>query len=48
MGPMKSHLDSFNVISDESMITIIGMSQNLPILLTLEALFREINYLLLT
>ena len=44
MGPVKSHLDSCNNTPNESMITIIGKSQNLPKLLTLEALYiREIN-----
>ena len=41
---MKSHLDSCNITPDESIITIIGKSHNLPKLLTLEALFiTEIN-----
>ena len=44
MGPVKSHLDSCNITPDESIITVIGKSQNLPKLLIMEALFiREIN-----
>ena len=43
-GPVKSHLESCNVTPDENMISVIGKSQNLPKLLTLEALYiREIN-----
>ena len=44
MRPVKSHLDSCNITPDKSIITFIGKSQNLPKLLTFEALFiREIN-----
>ena len=44
MGPVKSYLDSCHITTDESIITVIGKSQNLPKLLTLEALFiRKIN-----
>jgi len=43
-GPVKSHLESCNITIDENIISVIGKYQNLPELLTLEALFiREIN-----
>ena len=41
---VKSHLNSCNITPNESIITVIGKSQNLPKLLTFEALFiKEIS-----
>ena len=38
-GPMKSHLESYNFTPDENRLSVIGKSQHLPKLLTLEPLF---------
>ena len=49
MGPMKSHFESCNVISDDNMVCVLGKANSLAKLLTLEALFiKEIKPVLNT
>ena len=46
---MKSHFDVYNVTPDESMVNILGKTNSLPKLLTLESLFiNELKPLLNT